>query len=124
MDPMPLPGEGEFTQFRDSPSAQLRKEARYKCPLTTMAFAGEEGNPEAPEQTVWLANISRHGLAFYSGRTYLAGEHLFLRIKDLEPHRRGLAILVMHATRQLNGDWLVGCRLETPLNAEELDQCL
>jgi hypothetical protein len=123
MDSVPRPDKGEPSPSPANTSQHLRREPRYGCPLTTNAQARDTGGEECREQTVWLANISQNGLAFYSGRSFVTGERLFLRIADLEPDRQGVMLQVMHVTHQPSGDWLVGCQLESPLSAEELRRC-
>src|SRR5262249_12670500 len=114
--------DGEATSFRSRLESQLRREKRYRCPLATIAYARPQ-NEAVEERVVWLANVSKHGLAFITENAVASGESLYLRARGLGAQTR-LEIHVVHSTQQPNGDWVVGCTLEAPLDDDQIDRLL
>jgi hypothetical protein len=94
--------------------------ARYPCP----------GRPivrllERPSFKCWMAmvhNFSATGLGLVFHRALEPGSVLAL---ELRRRRHGLsrvlAVQVVHCTPQPDGNFLIGCHLNTPLSDEELD---
>jgi hypothetical protein len=112
----------EITSFRNQLNSQLRREKRYRCPLATIAYARPQ-NGEVEERIVWLANVSKNGLAFIAETPFQAGDALILRARSLGAETL-LQLRVVHATQQPNGDWIMGCLLDRPLTDDEIDRLL
>jgi len=122
MNEPPVSNEGELTSFRNR-NFQFRSESRYKSPLAALAYIRTD--PQAKDrETVWLANLSIRGVGFLSKSPLPAKLIVHIEIPALALARREITAEVMHATQQINGDWLVGCQLATPLTDEELETCL
>jgi hypothetical protein len=121
MSEPPVSSEGELTSFRNR-NLQFRKESRYKSPLAAIAYVHADQRPE--RETVWMANVSSNGLGFLCKAPVPVGTHLVVEMGALAGGRRDLSGVVVHATQQLNGDWLVGCQLDAPLTDDEMEACL
>jgi hypothetical protein len=122
MSEPPVHSEGELTGLRHR-NFQFRAESRYKPPLAAIAYLRGPDGAEGRE-TVWLANVSHHGLGLLSKKSIPHQASLHIEIPALVSMNRQLTATVVHATQQLNGDWLIGCLLNTPLNYDELEACL
>lgn len=122
MSEPPIHSEGELTGFRNR-NFQFRTESRYKSPLAALAYIRTEENSDHRE-TVWLANVSYHGVGFLTKVSIAAKVRLLIEIPALSNIKRDVVVEVMHATQQLNGDWLIGCQLNAALTHEELEECL
>jgi hypothetical protein len=118
----PVLTEGELTNLRDR-DHQFRSESRYKSPLAAIAYVHTDDQPDR-RQTVWLANISHHGIGFLSKSSIDVGIRLRIEMIALAASKREIVAEVMHATLQVNGDWIIGCRLDMPLRQDELEVCL
>src|SRR5436305_1858951 len=115
----PVSNEGELTSFRNR-NFKFRPESRYKSPLAALAYIRVD-QVAASRETVWLANLSTRGVGFLSKSPLPVRTALHIEIPALVLARREVGAIVMHATQQINGDWLVGCRLEAPLSDDELE---
>jgi hypothetical protein len=122
MNEPPAPTEGDLTSFRNR-NYQYRSESRYKSPLAAIGYVRLPEGP-GPRETVWMANVSCHGIGFLCKFQIPVRARLLIELPPLAAQKRELTGHVIHATQQLSGDWLIGCRLDTPLSHEELDLCL
>jgi hypothetical protein len=122
MEQLPTPGEAEQTLLRRNLPFKRRREPRYRCPLATSARMFRT-DVTVPEEVVWLANMSRHGLSFLRTQALDPGIPVLISIPS--PNQSlPLQATVVHASRQANGDWLIGCELLQPLDADVLESYL
>jgi hypothetical protein len=69
-----------------------------------------------------VLDISRGGVGVLLSRPLEPGLSVVIRMgatagaRDYE-----LPAQVVHATKEIGGDWVVGCRLDTPLTQDDLD---
>ena len=98
-----------------------RASVRYCCaPATTGKLYVNE---DQEYQRAWVINISKTGLGLMLSRPLPVGAYLAIQIRGAQ----GVVELnahVMHATRQTQADWVIGCEFLHPLGDEELDALL
>ncbi|GEM_PF-3992856 len=112
-----LPGE----EAQRLAHGNQRAAVRYRCaPATTgkLYVAGAHDY-----QRAWIINLSRNGIGATVARPLPVGAFLVVQMGG----SRGVVELpaqVIHATRQSQLDWLIGCELMQPLSDEALDALL
>lgn len=123
MEQLPTPAEAEQTLLRRHLVFKQRREPRYRCPLATSARMTRM-DTATPEEMIWLANMSRHGLSFIRTQPLESGIPVVISIPSPSQSCQPLRATVAHATQQANGDWVIGCELLQPLNDDLLDSYL
>src|SRR5688500_9182508 len=98
MSEPPISSEGEFTSHRNR-DFQFRRESRYKSPLAAIAYVRPDQHHQ--RETVWMANVSTHGLGFLCKAPVPVGTRLTVEMAALAGSKQILAGVVMHATQQL-----------------------
>jgi hypothetical protein len=115
---VPLAGEPPQT-----PDSNRRAAIRYHCAPAT---AGRVLLPPRQEmQRGWVLDVSLGGVGLLLGRPLTPGTSVVIRMsgpEDGQAHE--LPAQVIHATREIGGEWVVGCQLTTPLTRDELDALL
>jgi hypothetical protein len=118
---VPLPAEAFVVQRKHWD--KRRGEPRYHCGPATLGLLV---TVEAQETyRGWVLNLSTRGAGLLLLQPLLLGTLLVLQMKSSAGHRRyELPSRVVHATPQLNGDWLIGCEFADVLSADDLDALL
>jgi hypothetical protein len=102
--------------------ANRRACVRYKCGPATpgrVQFDGEEW------QRAWVLDLSSSGAGLLLGRQVEKGRVITVFLKsNAQKTTFELPARVCHATRQLDGDWMVGCEFEAELTDDQLDALL
>ncbi len=96
---------------------------RYKCgPATAgrVLLDGEEW------QRAWVLDLSSTGVGLLLARALDAGLEIVIHLKSGDGKTRFISCrpVCCHATRQPDGDWVVGCEFTTELTADQLDALL
>jgi sulfate permease, SulP family len=118
-----LSAEAESPFLVKSPLIRRRIWPRYKFRLATLARVTLAETSETPG--AWLVDLSMTGLGLLMSQPLAAGTSVIVKIKSVSqgvPYE--LSARVAHATAQTDGHWLIGCTLETPLSAEQLEDLL
>jgi c-di-GMP-binding flagellar brake protein YcgR len=106
----------------DRPISNRRVAVRYKCGLATPGRIRLEGEEW---QRAWVLDLSFTGVGLLLGRSLQAGQHVVVHLRGIEQSKVHEApCQVRHATRQVDGEWVVGCEFFQPLTAEQLDALL
>jgi hypothetical protein len=102
------------------PSANRRANVRYHCAPATR---GRLRLPPSEElQNAWVLDVSLAGVGLLLNRPLEPGLSVVIRVGATAGARVfDLAARVIHATKEIGGDWVVGCRLDTPLTRDDLD---
>lgn len=101
--------------------ANHRATVRYRCaPATTgKVFLAEDQEL----RRAWVMNISKTGIGVILPRPLPVGASLTIQMRsslgtvDMTAH-------VIHATRQNQAEWFIGCEFTEPLLDDELDELL
>jgi hypothetical protein len=96
---------------------------RYQCgpatPGRVQVVDGEEW------QCVWVLDLSLGGAGLLLSRPLDPGVALVLRLRSDRRHKNyDLPARVAHASRQPDGDWIIGCEFDQRLTDELLDALL
>jgi hypothetical protein len=76
-------------------------------------------------QRAWVLDLSLGGVGLLLQRPLEAGSSLLLHLhSDSRQLTFQLRARVAHASRQHDGDWVVGCEFEEPLTDDALDALL
>lgn len=104
-------------------SSNRRATVRYHCAPAT---PGRVVLAEKLEmQRAWVLDLSLGGVGLLLGRPLAPGQHVVIRLKATGSEKvHELSAGVVHATREPGGEYVVGCRLDTRLTAEELEALL
>jgi hypothetical protein len=121
--PQIVPIPAEFCVVPRSHWDQRRGEPRYHCgPATLGRFIA--GAPQEVRRG-WVFNLSTRGAGLLLSQPLQPDTLLVLQLKSTVGDRRyELPGRVVHATVQLDGDWLVGCEFADLLNADDLEALL
>jgi hypothetical protein len=106
------------------PSApNQRATVRYRCPP---AAAGRIYVAEDLEfQRAWLQDLSVTGVGLLLSKPLDNGLLVTIHLKSPNSKKSyRLSAHAVHATQQLDGEWMVGCEFETRLTTDELDDLL
>ncbi len=102
---------------------ERRRAVRYVCGYRTMLQP--ISLREIPALPVQVRDISATGLGLISRTPIPPSTFLFVELQDIAGGiTRRLRARVVHATRQANGLWLLGCLLTNELSAKELEGLL
>lgn len=101
--------------------ANHRATVRYRCaPATTgKIFLADDQE----FRRAWVINVSKTGIAVVLARPLPVGDFVTIQMRsnqrtvDLNAH-------VVHATRQNQSEWFIGCEFVEPLNDDALDELL
>ena len=76
-------------------------------------------------QRAWVLDVSLGGVGLLLGRPLQPGTPVVVCITGAEDGKiHELPAEVVHATREVGGEWVVGCRLTQELSREELEALL
>jgi hypothetical protein len=117
---IPLAGESPSSKHT---FANRRGYVRYQCgpatPGRLQVVHGEEWH------RVWLLDLSLGGAGLLLNRPLDPGLALVLRLRSDRQHKNyDLPARVAHASRQPDGDWIIGCEFDQQLTDELLDALL
>ena len=102
------------------PSSNRRATVRYHCAPATLGRL--QLPPREEVQKAWVLNISLAGVGLLLSRPLEPELAVVIRMDDTAGARvYDLPARVIHATKEIGGDWVVGCRLDTPLTQDDLD---
>jgi len=105
------------------PGAERRRAVRYACGYRTMLQP--ISLREIAPLPVQVRDISATGIGLLSRAPVPPCTFLFIELQSmLDGTARRLRARVIHATRQGNGSWLLGCVLTDELSAKELQGLL
>jgi hypothetical protein len=118
-----VPFQAEITLLQRHQWIKRRAEPRYQCgPATSGRVTGQVG---VPPRRVWVLNLSLGGAGLLSDQPLDADTLLVLQLRSNSQDRvYDLPARVVHSTRQVSGDWLVGCEFCERLNGDDLDALL
>jgi hypothetical protein len=105
------------------PPANRRAFVRYQCgPATPGRLSLVDGEEW---QRAWVLDLSLGGVGLLLQRPLENGLTLILHLRsDSRQQTYPLRARVVHASRQPDGDWVVGCEFEEPLTDDVLDALL
>jgi PilZ domain len=118
------PTEAELTLYRPKrPEGHRRATDRYRCAL---ASAGKLFFPATGETlAAWLTNLSVTGVGLNLPRALEIGLELVIQVRVEEGGELvKLAARVVHATREVDGTWRIGCAFTTALSEDVLEALL
>jgi hypothetical protein len=102
------------------PSSNRRATVRYHCAPATLGRL--QLPPREEMQNTWVLDISLAGVGLLLGRALEPGLAVVIHMGDRSGARvYDLPAQVIHATKEISGDWVVGCRLDTSLTQDDLD---
>src|SRR4051794_32216006 len=118
---VPVPADLRLVQR--PPSGRRRAETRYQCgPATPGRLLTD---PAAAPLRAWVLNLSHNGAGILVAKALEPKAEFLLTIKSQAAGTvYQLRARVAHCTQQVNGEWLVGCELLTPLTDDDLDALL
>jgi hypothetical protein len=118
---VPIPAE--ICVVPQSQWDQRRGEPRYHCgPATLGRFIA--GAPQEMRRG-WVFNLSTRGAGLLLPQPLEPQTLLVLHLKSSAGNRHyELPGRVVHATMQLDGDWLVGCEFADLLTSDDLEALL
>jgi hypothetical protein len=121
--PQRVPIPAEICVVPQSQWEQRRVEPRYHCgPATLGRFI--TGAPQEMRRG-WVFNLSTRGAGLLLTQPLEPQTLLVLHLKSTVGNRHyELPGRVVHATLQLEGDWLVGCEFADLLTIDDLDALL
>src|SRR4051794_25074885 len=98
------------------PSGVRRSEWRYQCgPATPGRLIIDPG---AEPVRAWVLNLSTHGAGLLIPAPLPAQTEIVICMKSASAGRVfQFDARIAHCSRQVGGDWLIGCELLTPLSA-------
>lgn len=116
--------EAEFTLLkRQLVGLRRRTSVRYRCALATL---GQIYFPQTGQRTeTWIANLSEGGIGLNLNCPLEGGTSIVIYLKG--PNQSGTVTLlarVIHATKETDGSWRVGCEFANKLQPEMLDDLL
>ena len=104
------------------PSGIRRTETRYLCGPATPGRLITDPNAEAVR--AWVLNLSAHGAGLLVPHPLEPRSELHICLKGRADKTYQLRARIAHCTKQVSGDWMVGCELLTPLSEDDLDDLL
>src|SRR5262245_22359954 len=119
MAELTTPIQADITVVQQDRWIRRRKEPRYQCGPTTTSKVVEE-ECETPRQA-WVRNISTSGVGLLYGQPVEPGDGLLVQLRVAGMNKSfELRARVIHCTRQISGDYLLGCAFENQLTADDL----
>jgi hypothetical protein len=118
-----VPLQAEITLLQRYQWIKRRAEPRYQCgPATPGRVADRCG--DSPRR-VWVLNLSVGGAGLLVTQPLDADAHIVLHLRSAVKERfYELPARVVHSTKQVNGEWVVGCEFADKLNADDLEALL
>jgi hypothetical protein len=102
------------------PSPNRRATVRYHCAPATLGRLQLPAREEI--QKAWVLDLSLGGVGLLLTRALEPGLAVVVRMNGSAGGRiYDLPARVVHATKDIGGDWVVGCRLDTALTQDDLD---
>ncbi len=116
------PVPADLRQVHRPPSGIRRSETRYLCgPATPGRLITD---PETEPVRAWILNLSGHGAGLLVPDLLETRTEFVISLKGRSQRVYQLRARVAHCTKQVSGDWVVGCQLLTPLTDDDLDDLL
>lgn len=101
--------------------ANHRATVRYRCAPATSGkvFLAEDNEV----RRAWVMNISKTGIGVVLARPLPVGAFLTIQMRSSQGTVE-MTAHVVHATRQHQAEWFVGCEFNEPLLDDELEELL
>jgi len=125
MNPNNLSPDREFSIVlsREAVAKERRTSKRYRCSSIALArlhLVGAGTNVEA-----WACNLSEEGVGLNLPYPLEVGATLAIRMRGCQPVPAVvMPARVVHATKQADGTWRIGCEFVRPLEPDTLDALL
>src|SRR5262245_48272026 len=117
-----VPLEAEITLLQRHQWIKRRGEPRYQCgPATAGRVADRRG--ENPRR-VWVLNLSLGGAGLLDSQPIESDTLLVVHLRAAKEHFYQLPARVVHCTRQVNGEWLIGVEFADKLSLDDLEALL
>jgi len=118
-----VPFQAEITLLQRHQWIKRRTEPRYQCgPATAGRVVGRAGGGT---RSVWVLNLSAGGAGLLCDQALEDNTLLLVQIRSAARDRcYELPARVVHCTRQINGDWMVGCEFSEKLGPDDLEALL
>jgi hypothetical protein len=116
------PVPADLLPVQRPPSGVRRAETRYQCGPATPGRLTTD--PDAPPIRAWVLNLSGHGAGLLIPNPVEARVEVLIYLKGRSDKQYQLRARIAHCTRQVSGDWMIGCELLTPLSDDDLDDLL
>ena len=102
---------------------QRRRFPRYHFGLAAL---GQIGWPNTKDkQQVWLWDLSRIGISFKSGVPIEVGTVITVHLKGRGRFQvHCLPVQTIHSTKEPDGSWLVGCKFNSEVSVEIMEDVL
>jgi hypothetical protein len=102
---------------------QRRATVRYRCPPATLGRLFIANSYQS--LSAWVLNLSVNGAGLLLGDPLESGTWLLLELESLARDLTlEISARIVHATRQADGNWLLGCAFANRLSDDELDAVL
>src|SRR5947208_5836137 len=115
--------EYSFVVKKPAAKEERRSAKRYRCSSIALArlhLVGSGTNVEA-----WACNLSEEGVGLNLPYPLEVGTTLAIRMRGCQPVPAVvMPARVVHATKQQDGTWRIGCEFVRPLDPETLDALL
>jgi hypothetical protein len=103
-------------------SSNRRASVRYQCGPATPGQVQVEGQEW---QRAWVLDLSVSGVGLLVSRELQAGLEIVIHLKSPAAQQTyALPARIRHASRQLDGEWILGCEFAGKLTDEQLDALL
>ena len=122
-DKVSPPTEFSIVLSKPPHTKERRGAKRYRCSSIALArlhLVGSGTNVEA-----WACNLSEEGVGLNLPYPLEVGVTLAIRMRGCQPVPAVvMPAKVVHATKQADGTWRIGCEFVRPLDPETLDALL
>ena len=115
----------EFIVFTDKPlvDPDRRAATRYRCRPATLVKVDPGDKPQ--EVPAWASNLSEVGIGLNLPYPLEVGITIVLQFIGSKPMARlTTPARVIHVTNWYDGNWRIGCRFDSRLSPEALEELL
>ncbi len=100
-----------------------RATVRYHCAPATVGKISE--SPDEDSFIAWIHDLSKGGVGLFLNKPLCSTTQITVQISShTSKIKYSFQAQVMHSTRQVSGDWLIGCSFLKELTDDELDLLL
>jgi hypothetical protein len=118
-----VPFQAEITLLQRHQWIKRRTEPRYQCPPATSGRV--TGRSGVPPRRVWVLNLSHGGAGLLSDQPLEPETLLVVQLRSNAQDRvYEVPARVVHSTKQVSGDWIVGCEFSARLGEDDLEALL
>jgi hypothetical protein len=107
---------------KSPPQHQRRATVRYRCAPATIGKVLAADDQEI--QRACILDVSLAGVGMLLPRPLACGQLVVISIRTSAGAVYELAAEVKHCSEAPNGDWLIGCQLQTRIAPEQLEELL